>query len=264
MSTDWSSGIRLSSVEFLACWHAMDLGELPVVLELRPLGVDPRDRDRIYRQALLGSRVGDQRGGPEPRLAGLLRLIAAPNWECDVRRVGGPRGELVALGSVAGEHGVVTARRGEQLVVLPMSGPRVAGVLVELVGPLNPGRARSVNIAAEDFDRACQGAADLWTVADRLARFGVDRGEANSTARMLTGITGGGQLGATAVVGGTRSRGRWVIGYQHTPDGDFVQFRRPTTSYGDTVTIAPVSTDRLFVHLRDLIEDLRALTGQIA
>jgi hypothetical protein len=33
---------------------------------------------------------------------------------------------------------------------------------------------------------------------------------------------------------------------------------------GDTVTIAPVSTDRLFVHLRDLIEDLRALTGQIA
>ena len=246
MNIDWSIACRLRSVEFLACWHALDLSEPPPVLGLRPPGATEVERDRAYRQALRRAGAGHH----EPRLASMLQLIASPTREYDLRTVG-QRGELIALGSVSGEHGVVTVRRAEVLTLLPTSGPAVPGVLVELAGPLQPGRARAVNMAAEAFDRACAGAPDLWTAADRLATFGMDRGEANSVARMLSGITGGGQLGATAVFSGTRHRGSWVIGYHHTCAGDFTQFRR-----ANTVTIAPITPQRLFAQLHDLTRDL--------
>lgn len=248
MSTDWAGAVRLDTVEFLACWAALDLGDLPPYFDLRPVASTPAERADLYRAAL---DALEQRGVHE-RLAAMLRLVAAPRYEANLRCTGW-NGIFIALSSIDGERGVVTVLDGGQFTVLATSGPRAPAALIELIGPLQPGRARAVNIPAVIFDRACECAAELWSVADNLAATGVERGEANSVARMLTGITAGGQFGASDCAGGVRRRGRWVIGYHRTSHGDFTQLRRPDHAGGETIMIAPTDSDQLFRHLRELV-----------
>jgi hypothetical protein len=313
--TDWSRAVRLTSVEFLACWAALRLGDTPLALELRSVGVTLDERDRIYREALTGlARRGlvDPAAPalPCPPLAGALRLLATAPYQADLRlaaaqpavaggaaaagsgmpgrRVergtagtgqtgGGRRGgagerdageglaELVAIGAMAGEHGVLAVRVGGELSLLPVSGPWVPGALVELIGPLTPARARPVNIPAELLDRACQAASGegadgaMWALADRLVEYGVLPADASSLARMCTGLTAAGQLGATARdPGGRERRGRWVVGFHRARAGDCLQLRRPTGPGQETVTIAPITADKLLGQFTALLDDLRA------
>src|SRR5262249_32446116 len=128
---------------------------------------------------------------------------------------------LLALGAADGRHGAVLvtdARPGSGIQVLPVPGARVAATLVGLVGTLTAGRARPVNLPAEILDDARRATRDgsYWTLADRLVDRGVNRADANSFARMCTGITADGRLGAltrghTADRGVVEHRGPWVV-----------------------------------------------------
>jgi hypothetical protein len=165
---------------------------------------------------------------------------------------------------------VVAVFGGGELALLPVPGPRVPPALVELIGPLTPARTRPVNVPAELLDLACRGVpdGDLWALADRLVEYGVLPADANALARMCTGITAAGQLGATAqfgapsgdtVAGGGSNgqrRGRWVVGFHRGQAGDCLQLRRPTNTQGVTVTIAPITAPKLLTQLAELIEDL--------
>jgi EspG family len=314
--TDWSRAVRLTSVEFLACWAALRLGDIPLALELRSVGVTLDERDRIYRDALTGLA---RRGLVDPAapalpchpLAGALRLLATAPYLVDLRlaaahpatpgrcreasqgttdtagwgttgtkshgtATGQSRGtdgfrgadapaELVAIGAMAGEYGVLAVRVGGELSLLPVSGPWVPSALVELVGPLDPARARPVNIPAELLDRACRAASadgadgEMWALADRLVEYGVLPADASSLARMCTGLTAAGQLGVTARDrGGRERRGRWVVGFHRARAGDCLQLRRPTRPGQETVTIAPITADKLLGQLIALLDDLRA------
>lgn len=288
-STDWSRAVRLSSVQFLACWTVLDLGAPPLALELRSVGRTLVERDRIYRAALeeltgrgladphpgpprnaRGPSVPALRGAPPPSapLAGALRLLARAPVLGDLRLAalsaperpaGQPRaGELVALGAMAGEYGVVAVHTDAELVLLPVSASRVPAVLVELVGPLNPARARPVNVPAELLDRARRAAAGggLWALADRLVELGVLPADASSLARMCTGLTAGGQLGVTLrEPSGRERRGRWVVGFHRAEVGDCLQLRRPTDPAREIVTIAPVTAQRLLAQFAELLGD---------
>lgn len=315
--TDWSRAVRLTTVEFLACWAALRLGDTPVALELRSVGVTLDERDRIYRDALIGLAcrgLVDPAAPalPCPPLAGALRLLATAPYLADLRlaaahagtaghrrggsqettRTGGQgttgtggqgttgtgrsRGggrlddgkapaELVAIGAMAREFGVLAVRVGTELSLLPVAGPWVPSALVELIGPLDPARARPVNIPAELLDRACRAAsadgADgaMWALADRLVEYGVLPADASSLARMCTGLTAAGQLGATVRdSGGRERRGRWVVGFHRARAGDCLQLRRPTGPGQETVTIAPITADKLLGQLIALLDDLGA------
>ena len=278
---DWSRAVRLSPVEFLACWTALRLGDLPLALDLRPSGTTLAEHRQIHEAALAGlaARGLVDRSGPVPPLAGALRLLATAPYLYDLRLTGatGPANpaewpaELVAVGAAAREYGVVAVLGGGELALLPVPGPRVPPALVELIGPLTPARARPVNVPAELLDLACRGVpdGDLWALADRLVEYGVLPADANALARMCTGITAAGQLGATAQTGaptgatpaaaqGTHAqrRGRWVVGFHRGQAGDCLQLRRPTNTQGVTVTIAPITAPKLLSQLAELIDDL--------
>jgi hypothetical protein len=121
-------------------------------------------------------------------------------------------------------------------------------------------------------------------LADRLVELGTPRIDAHSLARMCTGVTAYGQVGALARGGGAEGRapargggaegrgaegrapargggaerrGRWVVGFHRTPTGDFLQLRKPSASGRPHVTIAPVTAAGLRGHLSDLAGDLR-------
>ncbi|HEV7790741.1 MAG TPA: ESX secretion-associated protein EspG [Pseudonocardia sp.] len=293
--TDWSRAARLHPVEFQACWAALGLGDTPLALDLRPTGSTVAERDRIHRDALveLARRGLADHAGPCLPLAGALRLVATAPYLCDLRLTGSTNGstetggaaELVAVGAAAREYGVVVALGGGELTVLPVSGPRVPITLVELIGPLNPARTRPVNLPAELLDQACASVpdGDLWALADRLVEFGVLPADASSVARMCTGITAAGQLGATARVNtarvntarvdaarvdtarvdagaGGRSRerrGRWVVGFHRGEAGDCLQLRRPSGPGRETVTIAPIDAPKLLAQLGELLDHVR-------
>src|SRR5882757_2953692 len=147
---DWSRAVRLSPVEFLACWTALRLGDPPLALDLRPSGTTLAEHRRIHEAALAGlaGRGLVDRSGPVVPLAGALRLLATAPYLYDLRLTGatGPDN--------------------------PADWP---AELVELIGPLTPARARPVNVPAELLDLACRGVpdGDLWALADRLVEYGV-------------------------------------------------------------------------------------------
>ena len=263
MSVRGGRPLLLSPVEFVACWAALDLGDPPLLLELRSPGHTVGDRDELLRRALAGLRErGLCDGGlpPEP-LASALRLLAQPDYELDIRLAGGRRGMLLGLGAVAGARGVVVISGDGPLRLLPMDGARVAATLVGLAGELTPGVGRPVNIPADllDESRAAARAGNLWTLADELVRRGVTRQDAGSLARMCDGIDHVGQLGATWWPGGRSRRAPWVVGFHRAAAGHFMQLRRPPADRpgaGETVTVCPTEADRLIRQWRDLVEHL--------
>jgi hypothetical protein len=256
--TDWSVAVTLTELEFLACWAALDLGEHPYQLRVQPRGITRHERERAYGGALAGlrqRRMADERGPCRP-LAGALRLLVSAPLQCDLR-LHGVHGRFLVLGAVQREYGVLLAQAGDQLSLLPVPGHRVPAAMVELVGPLTPGKARPVNIPAAVLDQASAAAAAevpagqpprLWTIAEHLVRLGVPRTDANALARMCTGITGSGQFGAAARVEGVARRGRWVVGIHRAQAGDFVKIQ-----HGDTVTFSPATPQRLLSQVEALI-----------
>lgn len=269
MSTpDWTRAAVLSTTELLACWHHLGLARPPVTLELGHLGGGTeRERQRLRDMTFAGlrqRRLADQ-DGPCAQLAGALRLLADPGRAADIR-LRGSYGELVAHGAMAGQHGVVVARSfgpDNRIGVLATTASNVPAALVGLAGPLAAGPARPVNIPAEALDKAIRATlagpdpSSHWQLADQLVALGVDRSDANSLARMCTGITGGGQLGATAYLDGVPRRAPWMVAFHRGAVGDFLQLRPPPRPNGHaTVTVSPVTPDRLLGHLEDLLRAL--------
>ncbi|HTF55198.1 MAG TPA: ESX secretion-associated protein EspG, partial [Pseudonocardia sp.] len=260
MSNPWNRATRLSPLEFAACWAALELGDTPLLLELRSPGQTIPERDQLLAQAMVGLRARQLSDGrlPVPALAELLRVIAAPDYQLDIRLAGGPEGMLLGLGWVVGARGVVVVSGAGPLYLLPMDGARVAATLIGLAGQLDPGVGRPVNIPAQLLDEACAAAGDgnLWTLADQLMALGVARLDATSLARMCEGIEVVGQLGVTGHLSGPRRRAPWVVGFHRTAGGHFMQLRRPPagSAGGPTVTVCPTDADRLMRQWRELLE----------
>jgi hypothetical protein len=252
----------LSPAEFGACWAALELGDPPLLLELRSPGHTVGERDLLRRHALAGLRgrgLSDGRRPAEP-LASTLRLLARPDYELDIRLGGGRGGMLLGLGAVAGAQGVVVISGDGPLRLLPMDGARVAATLVGLAGELSPGVGRPVNIPADLLDEARAAARDgnLWTLVDELVGRGVSRLDAGSLARMCDGIDVVGQLGATWRPDGLWRRAPWVVGFHRAAAGHFMQLRRPADRPcgTGTVTVCPTDADRLIRQWRELVEHL--------
>lgn len=258
--------LRLSAVEFDACWELLGLGETPLTLDLPSPGRTWAERHRVLTDVLaaLARRGLVRRSAPSAEVAGALRLLAAPDYQLDLR-FGGPDGPVTGIGAVAGEHGVRLVRAGDQLRLVRIRPPQLVPAMVELIGPLRAGLGQAVNIPAGVFDAAHRATTDgkLWTMADELVARGVPRLDAASWVRMCTGIRSVGQLGTVRRTAGVPRFGPWAIGFQRTEGGDFLQLRRPAVRPGSgagpdagTVTVCPLDAPRL----ARLAEELLAAT----
>ncbi|HEX4248163.1 MAG TPA: ESX secretion-associated protein EspG [Pseudonocardia sp.] len=252
------ASVRLSPLEFTACWQALDLDQAPPALTGSGAG---RGFDRPRRQlalAALGGRQLADSGRPRADLAAALRLLAEPEYELDLR-YSGPQGQILGVGAVAGDRGVavLTSEDDEQLDLAPMDAARLAPALLERLGSTHAGTGRTVHVPADALDAATR-AADSGNpreLADRLEQHGVPRLEASSLVRMCEGMWCRGQLGATAHFGGPGRRAPWVIGFHATDAGWFVQLRRD-----GTVTICPSDASGLLHHWRTLVDHVRPVT----
>jgi hypothetical protein len=204
----------------------------------------------LSRRGLAGPR------GPSALLVGLLRQLADPTYEIDLRLTGG----MVGLGAATATRGVVVVAAPDAPLRLQQLDPAfVPADLVDLAGEINPGRGRAVNIPADLFDEAhrAAGQGNLWALVDQLMARAIPCSDATSLAHMCTGIQQIGQLGATVRINGASRRAPWVVGFHRGDKGHFVQLRRPSGPMGaKTVTISPTTRDGLLRHLHELLSQL--------
>jgi hypothetical protein len=95
---------ELTEEEFVVCWRALGLGELPLVLGLRPLGASKVDRQRLHTKTMteLQRRHLATHDEPNTSLSELLHLLAKPTHELDIRLAGSSQGMIVGLGAIRG------------------------------------------------------------------------------------------------------------------------------------------------------------------
>jgi hypothetical protein len=266
MTTTAARAVQLSPTELLGGWTALNLGEPPSRLWLRPPGSTVEEGRRLLAQAVNGLAGRGLSDGVRPHrgLAAMLRVIGNADHLLDLRfadrRGSGP--PILGLGAVTGAHGVIiTTYDGDEALAAPLrlqavDSTRVAATLLDLLGthgPIRPGIGAPVNIPADALDAARRKVPgnDLWALADQLRELGVPGQEARSLARMCGGPQLIGQLGATARIGGLERRGQWVIGFHSGPTGWFMQLRR-----GSTITVCPTDAGRLMYQWRELIKTL--------
>lgn len=258
--SDWSRVMAMNDVEFLACWHAIGLGDPPAELEVSiPETIEDAAVEYAIALDQLFHRDLIDDSGPCADLEQALRVLASAPVVLELKLSDG----LIVQGAVDGELGallVVDDAHEPGLFVLPTAGANVPSTMVELVGPLNQGRVSAVSICAEVLDTATEGVDDgsWWTLADRLAETGVPQADAQSLALMCSDISSSGQFTAVARTPGqpgTERAADWAVGFHRSTTGDYLKVRRGTPD-GAEVTIAPVTAEALLTRLRELIADL--------
>ena len=244
--------LRLTAVEFDACWELLGLGERPAALSLPSPGRTHTERRRVLDAVLDGlRRRGLASDRPHPVIADLMGLLARPRHEIDLRLSGGRS----ALGAIAGNLGVVVARQGEQVWTVGLRAAEVVPRLVSFAGSMQPAVLRPVNIPADALDEALRVAAprrSMWAVADELTVRGVPRADAASLARAFTEVHDLGQLSVTGIVEGRRRPAPWCCGFHRTGTG-WVATVRSAAPSGTTVSVFPVDAGRLAMRLDDVL-----------
>lgn len=256
MTLDWSRAAVLSVTEFEVSWELLRLGETPWQLEPPPSGATFEERRRIVDTAIADMQrrgLADGRG-LRPEIAARMRLLSRPAWSADIRF----RSETLVAGvaAVRGPHGVLAVRRGQEIALLDVPPDRATNVLLDLVGPVAPGRGPEIHLPMGTLD-AARKVGDAHFGAE-LVWLGLSRAEADMLVGLCVDVDLRGQLGASAELGdGTRvRRAPHVVGFPRGRSGLVRQVRHRTPG-GDTLMVGPTSRDALVADLDELVGGIR-------
>jgi hypothetical protein len=251
-----SGWIQLSAVEFVLLWSALELGDPPPMLGLRPVGRTPRRRAELGAEA---SRYLDARelgtvSRPARDLATVLRILAEPEVGLDMQ-VHGDGTPLFGFAAARGRGGAAAARVGEEVRVGSVSPAGLAPALLGALTPMPAGSERPANIPGADYVTACaEGERDgVSGFLRALHESGVRGPEAATVAQVLTSRRGGGQLGASGRDRrGGRLRAPSLVNWVDTPGGRYALRRT-----GAWITVTPVDLPRLTAMAEEMLADVR-------
>jgi hypothetical protein len=258
--TAGAGALRLTALEFLAAWDALDLGDPPFLLGLRrPAGTreEIHDARRELTAALdnLTARGHADAGRPSPTLTTMLDILARAEQHLDLRYGGTGTPAVLTLGARHGDHGVMligpddAPARTARYELRLLDATRVDTTMLARLGPLTPARAVAINLPTDLFDQAL---ADLpeptpWALADRLRELALPPADASALARLLAPATFGGQLGVTHRHDHRDRRAPSVITFTRIDTGHVMHLRDT-----DTLTITPADAPRLLRTWRSL------------
>ncbi|GAA2843438.1 ESX secretion-associated protein EspG [Crossiella cryophila] len=245
------SVLRLSGVEFEACWEHLQLGELPYVLDLPSPGRTWEERRQLLRRViedLTGRGLAD-RGGLEPELVEAISMLSRFRWAID-GRVFGER-PLRVRGAVAGERAVLALLdQDNQVELWQLPDHALVGQLVALTGDAPTPRVASANVRAGVLDAALRSAGDdLRQMTQQLVDLGEPADQARALAHACTGIVAMGQFSVVTVdQDGARRGSENALGWHLAEAGQFLQLRND-----GWVTITPGGSAQLAGQLRRLL-----------
>ena len=246
---DWAGAIVVSLTEFEVAWQAAGFDETPLELDPPPLGRTLDERRAVIDAALvaLADRGLAHAGRPLARLASAMAVLAHRDLSVDVRMLG--RSLVGGVAARRGPRAVLAVRHLDEIALVEVEPDRLTAAAADVVGPIDRGQGRVVNISAADLDAAVAVAgADELRFTDELTRRGTSPDDATALARMVRDVDRHGQFGATA--GGRRAP--YVVAVHRTPHGHFGCLRRPGPYRREVVTVGPLDAPTLLRHLDEL------------
>jgi len=244
----------LTGPEFELAWTALGLQEYPLVLELTSHGETFDEHATLLEHARAGL---SERGmwaahGPTRRLTRLLKLLASPDSELDVRGRG-PHGRWRAL--FASDHRctvLAVHRNGVHTLTPVTAGSAVAAALSTLpAAPVGKGQLNAPSTALQQaVGRA--GNTPRALVAE-LRGLGASAPDATALAEAIPTANGSAQIGAAARVAGHRRRAPRVVGVLHTEHGSYVVTERRAHDGAAWTTYAPATPQRMHQVVQELL-----------
>lgn len=250
--------VSLSALELDVLREHLELDSFPLVLKVPSPGRTHTERAELVDSAwrALSARGLGEPMRVDPQLERMLRLLARPRREVDVRlwlrrsvRV------LAAADQDLHEEAVLVVKDGDAFTLRPAAPTGLPREAVSVLPSAGAGPGRSVTVRSEDLDAAAEAAGDsVEELRAALGHRGVRAEDAEALVRMVGGITATGQFGAAARDRwGKRLRAAHVIGFLDGPHGRYVQLRRQSPSGDQWSTIAPVDGRRLIGHVEELL-----------
>jgi EspG family len=241
----------LTAVEFDVLWERLGLGPTPVVLRLESPGRTHAERRDLQEAGWQALRCRGLAGptGPDPELARLLRLLARPVGQLELRG----RWERPVRAVSAGAPGMcVLALRQDATVTLEAHGS-LPGALLRALPHAAPGPGRASTVPSALLTSATAAASGTGL---RAALLGADvpATEAGLLARMLSGITAGTQIVAlVADRWGVLRRSGGVLAILDAPRGRYLLTRSTGEDGVEWTTVAPTDTRRLAHRISELL-----------
>jgi hypothetical protein len=248
--------ITLTALEFDVLWEHLDLGDMPLVLKVPSPGRTNAERaqlvDRAW-QAVEAKGLGRQ-VDLDPRLTGMLRLIARPQRELDARLWLGHSVRLMAAAD--GEAGVLAVQESDRLTLRTADGLGLPRHALSVLPPAKAGTGHSVTLPSKEFEAAAREAKEPKEFEAALRRRGVREPDAETLRKMIGDVDSQGQFGGAARdKWGRRVRTPRVISFFDTADGRYLQVRKESTGGEAWTTISPTDNKRLLHHLTELHAD---------
>ena len=241
----------LTAVEFDVLWERLGLGPTPAVLQLPSPGRTAAERRDVQRSGWQGLRERGLAGpsGPDPEIVRLLRLLARPAGQLELRGVWSHPVRAVA-GSTAAD-GVLAVRRDATVTLAPCGSPPAAllGVLpASRAGPGRAATAPSSVLAAALADRGVG-------VRSALLARGVPSADAGLLERMLAPGPGRAQIVALSTdAAGIARRTGGVLGILDGPGGRYLMVRAAGTDAVEWSTVAPADARGLRHRMAVMLE----------
>ncbi|MET0132805.1 MAG: ESX secretion-associated protein EspG [Kibdelosporangium sp.] len=248
----------LSAREFDFVWTALDLGRLPYPIDVPSVGETVEERSRLRDEtfdALRGKGLlrGDR---PDPDLADLLRVLAAPKVSVDT--VGYANEAIRGLAASDGSLAALVALRGDVLSFAAIRTTALATSIVDVLPPGEPGVRPAISLPQQALQRAVDGDDDDpfgdGDERDILVGNGVNEQDATTLIELAERRTSGGQFGvtttsqATRVRAGTRTRSKTIITWFDTGEGRYLM-----VNDGTWISLAPADAARIANRINELL-----------
>lgn len=228
----------LSTTEFEVCWDYLELGRLPLILDLPSAGRTHAERKSIADGVLAG--VTDR--GLLDDLASTLRPLNSFSWGVDAHLVLDRTTRVRA--AVSGQTGVFARIDGAAVILYAVPDHAVISELLAYLPDAAVPRAPSVSLRTEALDQALRHGDDVVTLVRELTALGERASDAREFARMVENSSFHGQFGTAREHGGT------VVAWHDTPRGRFMTLRR-----NDWTTCTPADPVRLRTAIEGLVAE---------
>ncbi|WP_300017073.1 ESX secretion-associated protein EspG [Pseudonocardia sp.] len=215
MIPDRAAACVLTLTEFEVAWTSAGHEETPWQLDPPRAAMTRHDRARLVDATLeqLACRgLGDGRG-PGRLLTDRFRCLAEPDAVLDMRA----RTELGLVAGVAAARAgrcVLATRSGGEITLFDRHPHDAIAALVELLGPMPPGRGDAVTVPVAAVRATAHHSGDPARLVAALIRHGVPRTDAETLARACDGVDRRAQFGSSRRRGDGRRmrRGPYVVG----------------------------------------------------
>ncbi|WP_198943117.1 ESX secretion-associated protein EspG [Actinophytocola xanthii] len=252
--------IAISALEFDVLWEHLGLGQIPLVVKVPSPGKTFEERARLEEGAWTAL---EQRGlgrpvDTHPEIEDILRLLAKPEREVDVRAFAGRN--VRALAAAVGDSAAVAELSDGQVTLRRASATGLAGAALLALTSQPAGPGRSVTLPTAEFEAAANaGGGSREAFNEALLARGVRADDATALSEMIKDVTGMGNIGAAVRDKlGRRRRADRVVSFFDTEDGRYVQIRRPAQDGSLWTTISPADARKLTHHVEELLHEIVA------